>query len=733
MRETGVGIRDPLFFIGVVENNVDERLEGRVQVRAFGVHGTNKQVPTESLPWATLIHGSYDPDAPIPPVNSFVFGFFIDGRDAQQPMILGLIPTQLLNPIDPELNGWGAIPSRNSDLLSRGSTPNDIGQPRISREARGEDAHNTYVAFQAANRRQNIPTASIDPDNEDAPRPTFSEPAPAYNTEYPLNRVIRSGRNSIELDDTPGSERITIYHHNSGSYIAIDTRGTTVYRSMSDTYDINERNHNVYIGGVSNVTIMGDSRVLVQGNKVEEITGDLIQNVRGNHLLSVAGQSNINVGEDIQMRGAKIRIEANVESVNIKANRDVKVETGEFIQMKSGTTANIEAADAVNINATDGNINIQSGADFNFKAGRAYITAEGALDLFGGHVKAGGGTKVSINADIVAIDDIIQLANGQSMPPEGAGDAGVADPAEGTEMPEPVSRGISVTAGQDTPSLGHSGYASTDEPSDPAADVELDDAVTRGEDRTFSLSDVVNLGNLGERELDPSEGALEEGESTSSQPESTFVPQQRSDRNTSLSSTLDEVPQQSRTWLTPTIERNIRSGFPGQEADIINAVNETAARIGASPLAVAALVNVESGFGTAYGWNSGTYQGATQVGRATFNDPAPASRGNRIAGITYDEYRNLSFADQIRFYPEWLNNYNFSNRFGDISRYDPATQYAVLQGFQFAPNGSTWRNEFLNGNYNVPSTRYQQARILGSTSVADMRRAYLSGQTGIAP
>lgn len=485
MRETGVGIHDPLFFIGVVENNVDERYEGRVQVRAFGVHGTNDQVPTESLPWATLIHGSYDPNAPVPPVNSFVFGFFVDGRDAQQPMILGLIPTQLLEPIDPEITGWGAIPERNADLLARGYRPNDIGQPVIAREARGEGIEDTYVLSQEMNRATNIPTASIDPDAEEGL--PWAEPAPAYNASYPFNRVIRSGRNIIELDDTPGAERVSIFHETSGSYISIDTRGTTTHKTMGEKYEINERNQHVYVKGFSNVTIAGDCRVLVQGNKIEQIEGDLIQNVRGNYLLSIGGQGNLTSGEDMQIRAPKIRMEANVENLSIKAAKGIRIQgdegidiksdsdikiQGDFLYAKSGATISIEAKDAINLKANGGNINSESGADISMLSQSMYLTAAGALDLHGGHVKAGGGTKVSINAQIVAIDDIIQLANGQAMSPETGGSAAgseEADPAEGAEMPEPVARGVTISS-QGRGTLGSAGYTSRD-PSDGSSGV----------------------------------------------------------------------------------------------------------------------------------------------------------------------------------------------------------------------------------------------------------------------
>lgn len=157
--DTGIGFPSPLFFIGVVENNEDPRLEGRVQVRAFGIHGTNKDIATQDLPWATLIIGSHDVNFVVPPLNAWVFGFFIDGRDAQQPMILGLIPTQFAEPIDPEKNGWGVALGQDLDRGAMGSRHQDIGQPPLSRLARGENLEETYNLALETNRRIGIEIA----------------------------------------------------------------------------------------------------------------------------------------------------------------------------------------------------------------------------------------------------------------------------------------------------------------------------------------------------------------------------------------------------------------------------------------------------------------------------------------------------------------------------------------------------------------------------------------------
>ena len=140
------GFTNLSWFIGVVENNVDERLEGRVQVRAFGFHGTVAQVPTENLPWAIPIAGSYDPNHPIPPLNSWVFGFFLDGAEAQQPMLLGILPTQYTVPVNPEMNGYGRIDTVDYNVKAQGFRPQDFGQPQNSNLVRGENLERTYLA-----------------------------------------------------------------------------------------------------------------------------------------------------------------------------------------------------------------------------------------------------------------------------------------------------------------------------------------------------------------------------------------------------------------------------------------------------------------------------------------------------------------------------------------------------------------------------------------------------------
>ncbi len=90
-----------IWWIGVVEDRMDPEKLGRCRVRIFGYHTDNKEVlPTEDLPWAIPIQPITSAgisglgSAPLGPVTgTWIFGFFLDGDDMQQPAMLGTIST----------------------------------------------------------------------------------------------------------------------------------------------------------------------------------------------------------------------------------------------------------------------------------------------------------------------------------------------------------------------------------------------------------------------------------------------------------------------------------------------------------------------------------------------------------------------------------------------------------------------------------------------------------------
>lgn len=80
-----------IWFVGIVKDVNDTLKVGRVKVRVLGVH--TEELATNDLPWAYPIQPVTQPTAsPALKNEDWVFGFFLDGKLQQQPMILGVFP-----------------------------------------------------------------------------------------------------------------------------------------------------------------------------------------------------------------------------------------------------------------------------------------------------------------------------------------------------------------------------------------------------------------------------------------------------------------------------------------------------------------------------------------------------------------------------------------------------------------------------------------------------------------
>ena len=93
------GLNHMGFFTGVVEDRFDPAFLGRVRVRIYGLHSDDKQdIATPDLPWSDVLmpntgsslsglgespHGLVE--------GTTVMGFFRDGNDMQDPVILGTL------------------------------------------------------------------------------------------------------------------------------------------------------------------------------------------------------------------------------------------------------------------------------------------------------------------------------------------------------------------------------------------------------------------------------------------------------------------------------------------------------------------------------------------------------------------------------------------------------------------------------------------------------------------
>lgn len=93
----------------------------------------------------------------------------------------------------------------------------------------------------------------------------WSEPAPPYAAQFPYNKVQQTESGHVwELDDTPGAERVHIFHR-AGSFIEFHPDGKVVMKSMNHGYLISMADQYVKVKGACNISVDGDASIYARG------------------------------------------------------------------------------------------------------------------------------------------------------------------------------------------------------------------------------------------------------------------------------------------------------------------------------------------------------------------------------------------------------------------------------------------------------------------------------------
>jgi hypothetical protein len=273
-----------IFWTGVVEDRNDPIKLGRVRVRVYSWYSSDKEkVPTNSLPWAQVIQQptsaamgdiGYSPTGIVE--GTWVFGIFLDGQRAQQPIVLGTlsgIPTSAVDATKGFNDPNGVYPSR-------------IDEPDVNRLARNDPLmpHGNDTSKNSG-RSTGVSTSTGN---------TWDEPASAYAAQYPYNHVYQSESGHIrEYDDTTNNERIHEYHK-AGTFYEIDSNGNKVTRIVGNNYVIVAGNDYAYVKGAVNLTIDGDCNTYIKGDWNIKVDGDVNETIGGDQTTTASGNIDIN-------------------------------------------------------------------------------------------------------------------------------------------------------------------------------------------------------------------------------------------------------------------------------------------------------------------------------------------------------------------------------------------------------------------------------------------------------
>jgi len=312
-----------VWWIGFVENRQDPLKLGRLKVRCVGWNADNKmQLPTDALPWAQVILPINNTNSYCPKEGDMVFGFFMDGEMAQQPVVIGSFPSIALkaaniqeaysdprtsdelkvSPRSPEkktynTDGTGIVITEKTQASNY---PLNLDEPTTSRLARNDSdtITKTFIQERKDNKISGIPTVTT----------TWNEPETKYGAVYPYNNVMETESGHIvEYDDTPGKERIHIAHRN-GSFTEWYPDGDRVEKITKDKYSIVMKDDNVYIMGKCNITVQGNAEIYVKKNASVKIDGNVDVTVGGNYTETVSGTYTVLSGGNMKFDAPNINL-----------------------------------------------------------------------------------------------------------------------------------------------------------------------------------------------------------------------------------------------------------------------------------------------------------------------------------------------------------------------------------------------------------------------------------------
>jgi len=285
MTTRNAGDEGLVWFVAKIESIEDPNKLGRVGIRAIPNHDDLASIQKKDLLWAmpimpntcsskkgmSAIHGL------VP--ETFVVGFYADGKEKQIPLIFGT------------WNGEGDLPP---EALGNGTTAKKL--------------------------------------------PIGYEKPFKHGAKYPYNKVTKTEAGHIfEMDDTPGAERLHLYH-SKGSYIEWDFTGSRNDGIMGNYHqstagirnDFTKSIHNIItigafniLSGLSASMVAGASASIKAGASVD-VTSALATSVSAGGAVSVTGGADVSIKSLVDITSTAPIVTSNGGSVTMTGLKNKK-------------------------------------------------------------------------------------------------------------------------------------------------------------------------------------------------------------------------------------------------------------------------------------------------------------------------------------------------------------------------------------------------------------------------
>jgi len=230
----------------------------------------------------------------------------------------------------------------------------------------------------------------------------FQEPPsaadPDHPPQFPFNQTWDSeAGHSIQLDDTPGRERVRIQHGKSKNFIEMHPDGKQVIKVFGEGFDITIGKKNIYVTGACNIVVKGDCNMQVDGNFNTEVNGDYNLAVKGK--LNMRSVKDTSISSDANMSiaasekfGGRLRLGA-TQSFTVSSNLHVG---GKITCDSLKATTRINAGTGV-LAGPDGFTSQFGGLSLGLPSPLLPVAKEGCINIIGSIVALGSVTAPSGN------------------------------------------------------------------------------------------------------------------------------------------------------------------------------------------------------------------------------------------------------------------------------------------------------------------------------------------------